>query len=397
MASVTKRPGYGYQVRWKVGDKYRSKAFDKKKDADNFARQVENELAEGTHVEKKDARTVKEIAELFIRYQEDRLKDGRIGRARFIALKSACDLYIIPHFGPRPIAEIKAHEIVDFYSSMMRGGRLSPFTAKLRVKDFGTLYDFGRRRGAVKVSIYQDAMTELRGIMHTPIRTFTLEEMRRLLDTAANPRKGGQRRPNLMTRIWVCLAAYCGLRLGEINGLTLPCVDFDKSMIRVQHSLTNFDELKSPKTESGKRDVPVPGFILDLLREWIAQYYIENPRKLVFRGREGNHISRTAFYTGNWHCLLKRAGLFQAKDRHRFHACRHFAASWMIENGLSLPDVAGILGHRKFDLTLQTYAHPVMAANHRSVAIERMAARLTVPLLPPPAKCAPVAQDPASD
>ena len=55
---------------------------------------------------------------------------------------------------------------------------------------------------------------------------------------------------------------------------------------------------------------------------------------------------------------LRAVGLLHAEQLH-FHALRHFAASWMIENGLPLPEVASLLGHSKFDTTLQT---PLMVA-----------------------------------
>ena len=79
----------------------------------------------------------------------------------------------------------------------------------------------------------------------------------------------------------------------------------------------------------------------------------------------------------HWLKLLQRAGFpSQEWDNYHFHALRHFASSLMIESGLSLMDTASLLGHAKFDMTLQTYAHSIVGGNHRHESMERLADRL---------------------
>ena len=59
-----------------------------------------------------------------------------------------------------------------------------------------------------------------------------------------------------------------------------------------------------------------------------------------------------------------------------FHALRHFAASMMVDHGLPLTEVALLLGHSTFDMTLQVYAHPIAGGNRRSEAMQKIAAAL---------------------
>lgn len=61
-----------------------------------------------------------------------------------------------------------------------------------------------------------------------------------------------------------------------------------------------------------------------------------------------------------------------------FHTLRHFAASLMIEPGLPLTEVASLMGHSKFDMTLQVYAHPIVGGQRRHDTIERMATTMIV-------------------
>jgi integrase len=166
------------------------------------------------------------------------------------------------------------------------------------------------------------------------------------------------------------------LRHGEIVGLTLDSVDLGSGFLKVRNSLTMLDELKGPKTKAGNRDVPMPVKVQQSVKEWLDTYYVPNERRLVFRMPDGRECTRGNFHLNYWRPLLRRAGLFDKKEIIHFHALRHFAASPMIELGLPLTDVASLLGHEKFDMTLQVYAHPIVGGNRRREAFERMASAI---------------------
>ncbi len=78
---------------------------------------------------------------------------------------------------------------------------------------------------------------------------------------------------------------------------------------------------------------------------------------------------------------LTRTGLAPepGKPWHHFHALRQFAGTMMVDNGLPVTDVASLLGHAKFDTTLQVYAHPIAGGHRRHEALERMTAQLCDP------------------
>ena len=68
--------------------------------------------------------------------------------------------------------------------------------------------------------------------------------------------------------------------------------------------------------------------------------------------------------------------LKDGEGAYHFHALRHFAASAMIESGLPMLDVVSLLGHAKFDMTLQVYAHLIIGGSRRHEAIDGMARML---------------------
>ena len=120
-----------------------------------------------------------------------------------------------------------------------------------------------------------------------------------------------------------------------------------------------------------------------MLRKWLDEHYLENPLRLMFSTRERREKGQERFYfitQGNfwnryWRPLLKRAGLDEGDGLH-FHALRHFAASWMIQAGIPITEVARMLGHAKFDMTLQVYAHPLLDVARQHETMDRMASAL---------------------
>jgi integrase len=63
-------------------------------------------------------------------------------------------------------------------------------------------------------------------------------------------------------------AVYAGLRLGELQALRWDAVDLATGVIRVEAGWDRVDrEEIEPKTEDGRRKVPVAGILRDLLLE----------------------------------------------------------------------------------------------------------------------------------
>ncbi|MGQ4273404.1 tyrosine-type recombinase/integrase [Terrihabitans sp. B22-R8] len=391
MASVAKRvwdykgtERSAWVVRYKEGDKHRSRQFERKKDADSFKRKMERETEDGVHVAKSEGESIADLSESFLRMQELRWQDGRISRGAYKNLRQAIDKSIVPHLGKRLAHEITGPDIDAFYVGLRKEGGLAPVTAKERLVKLGQLMDHARSRGAIRVNLVPEALKRLRGVVSPPVRTFTPAEVEKLLRAAEMRRKGQHPGTMRLARCFVHIAAFCGLRYGEIAGLTVDRINFAAGVIEVRHSLDSWDNLKEPKTRAGLRDVPMPSHVAALLREWLASDYVPNDRRLAFRVRlsrsdkgAGGFIHPGSFHTAYWRPLLESAGLeAEGDERLHFHALRHFAASWMIRNLMPLTDVASLLGHKRFDMTLQVYAHPIVGGNQRAAMFQSMADRL---------------------
>lgn len=380
MASVKKRKWTykgadksAWVVRWQEGGKHRSKQFEKKKDADAHRVKVENLEASGAGIIDSTI-TVKEVCKKFLENEELRVRDGRIVKSNFINTRTAVNKYIDPLIGHHVMVDLQPSQVDWLYGEMLKKG-LSPRTSVARVQMLAHICEFAVKYGFARDNVARKAKKGLRGIPPARVKTFTQTEMQTLLSALESPIPGVTRRGWQGVRCFVHFAAFCGLRAGEIRALQVDCLDFENRIVHVRHNLTRQGELKSPKTRAGVRDVPLPAHIAEMVGDWLQRYQEPNALDLIFcasNGRQYDHVTLDR----QWAKVQKAADLLVEGDKFHFHALRHFAASWMLANGLPLTDIAQILGHSKFDMTLQVYAHSISSPNQRRIAIDGMSDRL---------------------
>ncbi len=332
-------------------------------------------MDDGVHVVKSATTTLSQLCEAYLRDAELKVKDGRIGLGRYRMLKNLVDHHLVPIMGGKLCTDLKANDFREAYRTMVTKG-LNPKASKDRIYGARLIVDFGIKLGYLKHRPVDEAIKELRRVDNHKIKVFTPEQVRHLLLTASQRVRNGSFRTHLFMQCAVNLAAFGGLRKGEIHALRLENLDLDRRCVKIRHNLTSDGELKAPKTRAGIRDVPIPAHVVDLLRTYVADHYIPNDQQFVFLSDVipkawGNRMD--VFTYQKWWPLLQRAGLFTEKNTLHFHALRHFCASWMVGNGVPVTDVAKILGHAKFDMTLQTYAHPLMSVERQLEAVDRMA------------------------
>ena len=180
---------------------------------------------------------------------------------------------------------------------------------------------------------------------------------------------------SLILRTWqghrmgvaVLVMLLCGLRRGEMIALTWNDVDFEHQTISVTKAATfshNQPDLKSPKTEAGKRIVPFPSELLPVLREARLRGSL-----YVCPAADGNMMSNTA-WTTSWnsymHYLNIQAGgrdasrsnpKIVAVDRFTAHQLRHTYATMLYDVGVDVKTAQDLLGHADPSVTMNIYTH----------------------------------------
>jgi integrase len=179
--------------------------------------------------------------------------------------------------------------------------------------------------------------------------------------------------------IFPLMGAWCGLRQGEIFGLSpqdfvtnkrgQKVVQVNRQVKQVSGHLF-FAPPKHRKAGDQPREIPVPGFVWDAVRVYQGTYA---PRpvtlefdagddtplapvthSLLITSREGNAMNRNYFNPFIWKPVLRGLGIPQTRVNGT-HALRHWFACTALENGTSLARLSELLGHKDRAFTLKVY------------------------------------------
>jgi integrase len=154
----------------------------------------------------------------------------------------------------------------------------------------------------------------------------------------------------------VLVAAFGGLRFGELCALRRDSVDVEKNTVRVRETLIdvrNTVTFGPPKTKSSVRTVTIPASIMRELVIHMDTYVGELPNALLFTFNTGGPIRRAWFRTRAWLPATKAAGL----EGVRFHDLRHTFVSLWVQLGRNAKEVSKVAGHSSVAFTLDRYGH----------------------------------------
>jgi integrase len=186
----------------------------------------------------------------------------------------------------------------------------------------------------------------------------TGEQIKQLLEVAKGSR----------IEVLLILALTSGMRVGEMIALRWADIDFQDGSLQVRHTVSRigkrFQEQgiveNDPKTESSKRKIVLPRFVLEALkkhREEQAEIRAKagaawQERDIVFSNYFGGFVERAHIST--WlKQLLKQAGLPEL----RIHDLRHSAATVLLKMNVNPKQVQELLGHSSIVITMDRYSH----------------------------------------
>jgi integrase len=155
-------------------------------------------------------------------------------------------------------------------------------------------------------------------------------------------------------RALVVLAAYSGLRTGELGALRINNVDLLRRRINVVEAVSGKGkdlEVHDPKTEAGRRSVSLPDFVCIRLA-WHIREYPPTDNGRIFSTEGGKHIESSTLFPA-WDTARRRAGL---PDVH-FHDLRHTSVAFAIQQGAHPKEIQARLGHSTIAMTLDLYGH----------------------------------------
>lgn len=337
MASIKKRSNGTYQATIYVGRDSNGKQLFKyvtretMKECRAAAREIEQEIEDKTFVNVENIKLTAWIDKWL------ELNKERLSPSTNALYKTYLKNHYEPFFGVIKLGklnEIKIKEFVNLKLKTLSQSSVRRMTSALKV----ILHDAMKNKSPAR-----DVKLPLEE-KYTP-RVLTEKEMQQIHNTV----KGTRDEPIIL------IAAWCGLRRGEVFALKWNDIDWDRGTLRVDESYCinedNLYEDKRPKSENGMRVVAVPDYLMNLLEQMRkTKFGTINPCKKVAEinssqdKTENNHRifdMRPDSYSSYFAEFIRDNKL----PKIRFHDLRHYHASWLYARGIPDQYAAQRLGH----------------------------------------------------
>ncbi len=168
-------------------------------------------------------------------------------------------------------------------------------------------------------------------------------------------KEGFQKLVSVISEKWfrdlVIVAAFTGLRRGELLNLRWKHIDFERRVIYINSDRTF-------RTKTGKRrTVPMNQEVVQILQNKIQYSQAEH----VF-SRNGMRLVESSI-SHKFKASINRANL---DKQLRFHSLRHTFATWLVQSGVNIYEVQKLLGHSNIKIT-EVYSHLATGELHLSV------------------------------
>jgi integrase len=178
-------------------------------------------------------------------------------------------------------------------------------------------------------------------------------------------------RENFMGYAGNVLAAATGLRMGELQALTLADVHLDVSYLYIWRSWDKMYGLNETTKTGRARNI----FISDTVKSVLLQLIRLNPDPgnlesfLFFSEKTPGKPAEPAIFTRSLYMAMRLIGITEEQRRARnitFHSWRHFLNSLLINANVPLPKIQSMTGHGTIKMS-QHYYHLDDMADVRAI------------------------------
>lgn len=282
----------------------------------------------------------------------------RVKPTTFGSYESMVKQTIEPYFRNKPITlkDLEARHIQQFYSEKLK-----------TVKPNSVIHYHAVIHQALKYAMKTDLVPQNVAMKvdrpkkndYQPV-FLDADELKQLFDVIKGTR----------LELPVLVAAFYGLRRGEVCGLKWDAIDFERGTLTIKHTVTSLQvdgktkmyAQDSAKTKSSMRTLPLVGSFAEYFKEVKAAQELNKQvcgncynyeyDGYVFVDELGN-LMRPDYLTGYFPQYIQKHVL----RRMRFHDLRHSCASLLLANGVPLKQIQDWLGHSDFSTTANIYAH----------------------------------------
>ena len=329
--TVEKLPSGRWRARVRVDGAYypAPETFDAKVDADAWLKRQVDAVAAGTW--QPPVKDTPAASVLTVRAYADRWLSERTLKPRTRAdYRRLLDRLVLPDLGDIPLSDLRPDQVRSWHAT------ISPGKPTMRAHAYGLLRTI--MGTAVEDDLIAASPVRIRGAGSTPRASTTR------IAAVSEVEKIAKAMPDrLSAMVW--LAAWAGLRFGELTELRRSDIDLDAGVVSVRRAVTWVDGaaiVDTPKSAAGVRSVTLPPHVVPLVAAHLRVHVAPDPGALLFPREDTTteHLPYGTFH-GWWAPARKAAG---RKDL-RFHDLRHTQATLAAATGATLRELMARLGH----------------------------------------------------
>lgn len=341
-----KRQVYDVRLRDPSGRVY-NRTFLTRKAAENYELREKADRARGLWIDPRRGKvTVAEWSEQWISERSDL-------RVRTVELyRGLLRLHIAPCLGQVELGKLTPSQVRTWFAGLHASSGPGASTA---AKAYRLLRAMMSTAVADEVIVRNPCQVQRGGIERAAERPIaTISEVNALADGMPS-----------RFRALVLLAAWCGLRRGELLALQRRDIDLLHGTVRVERTMHQLSDgsiiVGPPKTEAGRRWVAIPPHIVPELEDHLDAYVGTEAFSLVFTGEKGGPL-RPHVLQKAWVKSRNAAGL----EGLHLHDLRHSGNTWAAATGASIRELMARMGHANSAAALR-YQH-AMADRDQAIA-----------------------------
>lgn len=338
-----------YRARWRDPDgKSREKWFRLKADAENHLTRVEASKLTGTYVDPQAGKIT------FGAFAASWLESQTFDPSTRVAVDVRLRVHILPTFETMPLRAVRPSTV----QSWLRGrqDKLSPRYVRVMLANLSAIFSAAVDDGLIARNPCAAKSVTAPNPPPKRVAPWPHDRVAAVIDALPE-----------QYQATAVVAAGAGLRQGEVFGLRVEDVDFLRRTIHVrqQIKLVGSQPPAAALPKRGKeREVPLADAVGYVLAEHLRQFR-PGPGGLIFTSREHKPLNRNYFNARVWKPALRAAGVDPTRDN-GMHALRHYYASVLLEDGVSIRAVAEYLGHSDPGFTLRIYTHLMPASGGKA-------------------------------
>lgn len=336
-------------------------------------KQIRRDLEDGISTHTANSVTLNQLFDTYMAGKSE-LKQSTATNYKYMYQK-----YVSDTLGKKRIASIKYSDIKRFYNSLILEKHFKPNSMEIINTIIHPVFTMAVRDGYIRMNPSDGAMAEIKKSHNweKPKRHALTENQQSLLiDFVTNSE---------MYKHWLPLLTVLlgtGCRIGEIIGLTWDDCDFTEGIISINHNLVYRQQdsgkcemhITTPKTESGKRIVPMFEAVRKALLQEKKQQMKNGFNTTIIDGYSGFVFTNRCGYVHNPQTInraIKRIytacnerEVKRAKKEHRqpvliphfsVHNLRHTFCTRFCENETDLKIIQEIMGHSDITTTMNIY------------------------------------------